>query len=141
MNMINTRNLALNGVMITSTIHSVERAVAAIGFQFAIISAPIQTPANSETRVCLVAIAKIMATRGGASARMPYSDMVSLWGGFLNSNKSRGRIRGDTPTNGSFDNDFTAICYSDLACYLSYLAVSSPKGVTHVRNRLNTDVS
>lgn len=43
------------------------------GFHALRIVAPTQTPANKDNKVCLVFKAKIMATSGGMSERMPYS--------------------------------------------------------------------
>jgi len=46
-------------------------AVAAMGFQFATVIAPIQTPANKDTSTCRVAIANTIARSGGANANKP----------------------------------------------------------------------
>jgi hypothetical protein len=70
-NIIKNKNLAFQGLLITSTIQRKESVVAAMGFQLETISAPAQTPANKETITCLVYIAKIIAKIGGITDNMP----------------------------------------------------------------------
>src|SRR6056297_2107349 len=75
---IRITNLVLNGVRRTSTSQSIVNAVAPMGFHPATSSAPIQTPANSDTNTCRVVIASTIANNGGASARMPKCSVMTI---------------------------------------------------------------